>query len=147
MSEILAISKELLGLGSTLAKARQERRVSLADYLTHIADCIAKISQAVSVEGDTSHYEFCEELNAYAFASEDIFHEMLSPEKADELSRKLIQAVMGRRLYVEIANSDKITIMKDFGEPLGTCELLLTFYVLRYQFSRKYRSDSLSESE
>ena len=62
MSDILDISKELLGLGSTLAKAQHERRAALADYLVNVANCIENITKSVSIPENHSYREFCAEL-------------------------------------------------------------------------------------
>jgi len=103
VSEILDISKELLGLGATLAKARHERRVALADYLANIATCIEKILEASNVPGDETHHQLCSELFVYASGSENLFYQMLEERKAKEVSDGIRRALLGRQMVYDLS--------------------------------------------
>jgi hypothetical protein len=95
--DLLTLSKELLSLGSTLAKAQHDRRVAFANYLDKIADCVGKISQSARAGNNESRYALCAELEVYGRDCGAIISEMLDKERAEVISRKIEAATYTRR--------------------------------------------------
>jgi hypothetical protein len=124
--DLLAVSKELIGLGTTLAKAQHERRLALADYLSKIADCIQKITQSFRARDTDALKMLCAELEVYGEDCGRILAEMLQHDKAEELSKRVAQATYTRRgvepdfLLSNVFDPDSfLSDLRDLDEAVG----------------------------
>ena len=108
--DLLTVSKEIIGLGTTLAKAQHARRLALGEYLDKISDCIQKISEEARTSnrpglaalipdglvGSTGH-TLCAELEIYGRDCGRILTEMLASDTAAELAKRIERATYTRR--------------------------------------------------
>ena len=106
--DLLTVSKEIIGLGTTLAKAQHARRLALAEYLGKIADCIQQISDEARKINPPDYSAFlfdhtgarrtlCAELEVYGRDCGRILTEMLDPDTAAELAERIKDATYTRR--------------------------------------------------
>ena len=113
--------KRAYGVGQTLAKARRDRRIALADYLDNIATCVENIRDAFATSSG-KRFEYCHELWVYASNSKGVLTEMLNEKKAFELTYKIQSAFNTREAAFEKLRPDlplQEAFIQSFSETIG----------------------------
>jgi len=100
ITDILSAAKELGGLGELVSKARQEKRDRLAGCLEAISSTLADV--VANLRAEDRSVGPCGELGALAESMEGVFGGAFGRERAQELTRKLNEAMHVRTLMFEI---------------------------------------------
>src|SRR5215471_3737830 len=99
---ILAVGKQLFGLRTELAKARQARKTAVADFLASIAQTIEEAS-ALLKQGTYPHGK-CQEILAHSQHMEAAIGDLIG-SKARDLAAQLAEVHDIERLHDELRSN------------------------------------------
>ncbi len=105
---ILGVGQKLFGLRLELAKARQDRKQVVADFLASIAQCIEEAS-ALLKQGTYPHGK-CQELLTHSQHMESAIGDLVGQSLAQGLASQLAEVYEIERLHAELesdAESDR----------------------------------------
>ncbi len=105
---IFVVGQKLFGLRNELAKARQARKQTVADFLASIAQSIEEAS-ALLKQGTYPHGK-CQELLTHSQNMEAAIGDLIGESLAKDLASQLAEVYEVERLYAELssdADSDR----------------------------------------
>ncbi len=109
----LEFAKELVGLGSTLQKAKLEKRTRLAEHLDNIAGCLEAIGIAFNKKEEP--HEQCGALEEYARSLPNVCKGILSEADIERFKELLERKAHGRAvlfiLHDETSRKAEIDLM------------------------------------
>jgi len=94
IDDILSLGKALFDLQKQLRKADQERRQQIAEYFSHISECLAGISEQLE-SGKVARAK-CAELEIYARDLPSKIEDQVTATRARELANQLATAAIAR---------------------------------------------------
>jgi hypothetical protein len=97
---ILSVAEIIFGLRSELAKAHQERKQRVAEFLTAVAQTIEDTSAFIR-QGIYPHGK-CQELLSHSQHMEAAIKDIIGDQQASDLSNQLKEAWEIERLYGEL---------------------------------------------
>src|SRR5438105_3107126 len=97
---IINVAKALLGLSSTLEKARRERRDGMATLFQRISDCLKSV--AAEIEKGNNAPDLCRQMETYAKHLPEAIGKEVGSDRAQELSEQLHSASRVERLAYEV---------------------------------------------
>ncbi len=98
---ILSVGQALFGLRIELAKARQERKQTVADFLAGLALSIEEAS--AQLKQGTYPAGTCQEILSHSLHMEAAIGDLVGPSEAQLLASKLAEVHEIERLYGELA--------------------------------------------
>lgn len=99
---IFNVGQKLFGLRNELARARQERKQSVADFLASIAQTIEDASALL--KQDTYPHGKCQELLSHSQHMEAAIGDLIGESQARELGAQLGEVYEVERLYSELGS-------------------------------------------
>lgn len=101
---IFSVAQGLFGLRSELAKARQERKQQVADFLSGIAQTIEDTS--ASLKQDIYPHGKCQELLTHSQQMAQAIGDLIGRDKAEDLGNQLKEVGEIERLHGELQKSE-----------------------------------------
>ncbi|PVX27559.1 MAG: hypothetical protein CW716_01690 [Candidatus Bathyarchaeum sp.] len=90
IDEILNVAKELWSIRQTFNKAKQDKREKMATYFENISSCLEQAS--ATLRGGEIPHGKCGQMLGYARMFPETVEGVISEEKAEEFTSKLIEA-------------------------------------------------------